>query len=209
MRKYEKKHFLLEYQIEYLKKDWDELINKFISSPFDKLVRDVDEFKRLYDLFRPNTITQHHHYHGTVKLMDAIYDTFASVFKIGYNKHFSKFGRSWIDQIFKKEQNFSEVDWKYLISDLNYIKNSINGTIFDLAIKSYPYFEKHYSYHYSHLIYDYLKLRYVFDDDDQMIKNINPGKIKINDKEYRFDRSHKLFQILNDNNYKRITYNIS
>lgn len=236
LRKYEEKHYMLEYQIEYLEKDYNELLQKYISSPFniyfsefvdydvyyhfpiikeitelrdgskvsfDKLVRDVDKFKRLYELFRPETISQHHHYFGTVILMDSIYDTFATVFKIEYNEHFSKFGRSWIEQVLKKELDFSEVNLDHLISDLNHIKKCINGTIFDLAIENYSYFERYSSYEYSRLIYEYLKLKYIFDVDDQIIENINPGKIKVSNKEYRFDRAYELFQILDDNNYKR------
>lgn len=101
--------------------DLDE-IKRGQSVPYDRLIRDVDRFKRIYDLFRPDKIEQDHYYWGTVKLMDAIYDTFSSVFKINYNHKFSKYGHSWIDDLYKQEYKPEDVNWTGLIDDVIAIK---------------------------------------------------------------------------------------
>jgi len=122
-------------------------------TPYDLLVRNIDEFRRLYEFFRPDSITHGHPYHRTVKVMDAIYDTFASVFTIEYNEEFSKWGKSWIMDLYKEKLDFSAINWERLIADLESVKRSIEGAIFNLAIKSKEYFQKVQSYQYSHILY--------------------------------------------------------
>ncbi len=170
--------------------------------PYDLLVRNIDEFRRLYELFRPDSIAHGHPYHGTVKVMDAIYETFSSVFNIEYDEGFSKWGNSWIMDLYKEKLEFSEINWEHLIADLESVKKSIEGAIFNLAIKSKEYFEISHSYQYRFILYGYLQ-KYFKIDEDKFIKiNVQPGRIIINNTEYNFTRRYELFEIL-DQYFKR------
>lgn len=148
--------------------------------PKDKLIRDVDELRRLYELFRPEKITTWEPYYGTVKIMDRIFKLFAAVFRIKYNSKFSKYGSSWIEDLFEpKKIELSDAPWDLLMDDLNHVINCINETMAKLALDSISYFQIVHSPIFKYLVYNYLMKRFKIDQEYGFNQNdIYPGYIK-------------------------------
>lgn len=115
-----------------------------------KLIIAMDHFAQCYELFRPHTITQYHHYWGTVKTMDEIFYTLSSFLGIKPMHQFTNYGIGPIWSM--KVRLYNEIDWQELHDDIVYVKNSVIKTINENAFKSFmelgvavPFIVMHYA----------------------------------------------------------------
>ncbi len=167
----EKRYESLENLLFVLRKAKTGSYNKY------ELVIAMDRFARIYELFRPNSITHENHYFGTVAMMDSIYGLMYGLMRIPPLHRFSK-----VDGYYYHEPGglFSEETiWDGLIADLNHVKDAVIKTINQKAVEAYvetglliPQVIEHY-------IRNFIKYYNPEITDDQ-IEFISAGIIKIN-----------------------------
>jgi len=153
----------------------------------------MNEFKRLYELFRPRSISQDHPYWGTATKIDNIFQTISRIFGEELDYNFSKFGQTYIESLNRKKSINYDVDWKSLYEDTVAISESINMAIIILAIDSKIYFENRYTHRYSKFILAYIENTYPdFNLLEITNSKIEPGKIIMKDKLIEFNNTYQL-----------------
>jgi len=98
-------------------------------------------FGALYELFRPDDSRSHQPYHGTVIVMDGIFETLSKVFGPDLNQSFSRYGSNIVNRIYSKQPlDRTEVDWEALERDIEYVSLMIDETIIKYSLKHFYYF---------------------------------------------------------------------
>jgi hypothetical protein len=119
--------------------EWDQIKDKAISN--EQMTLHLNEFERVYDLFRPDEIKKYHPYHGTVKVMEPLFQLFWKLFELDLPQYcFSSWGVTKIDQLMYEDDIAHDINWEVVYRKLLFVTDRINITIGCLALKNPEYF---------------------------------------------------------------------
>jgi hypothetical protein len=153
----------------------------------------MDEFKRLYNLFRPYSISSDHPYWGTVKVMDAIFHTLSGVFGSELDSQFTKWGPTIVETISRNQPITYKIDWERLENDAIYVSQSIDRAITELALESNDYFREFHSHYYSSIVKIYLTQRFPsYNLPTISREDIEPGRISLGGETIEFTNHYQL-----------------
>jgi hypothetical protein len=101
-----------------------------------KILFAMFEYARIYEQFRPISITQDDAYFGTVKKMDGIYLYLFNYLESDLSITFSKVAIPYIDKV-SIEKKHSKIKWDMMIEDIKIIDKAILITMEEQAVKLY------------------------------------------------------------------------
>jgi phosphatidylglycerophosphatase A len=105
-----------------------------------RILYEMINFAKYYELFRPNKITKNDFYFGTVKIMDTIYFT---LFKYIESELLFSFTHSVADMKSEyssfKKQKHEDIYWDEMIDDIRSVSNAIMASAEEKAIELYSF----------------------------------------------------------------------
>lgn len=165
--------------------------------PNFKIITEMETFAIVYELFRPNTISYHDIYWGSVTTMDAIYSTLYQFLGSRNLRTFSKFSSPYYYGVVEKI-TFEEISWISLLKDIEWITNMIKKSIGREALNLYQildYYSNSFSSWLKYQIVDYIRLEKKNNDIKIEFVNDPYKKIIIDGREILIDKRQSSYSL--------------